>query len=166
MDGGLNGRTWRRGPGAASCAWAANKEEESKPWEVARKGRACFPSLVSLAGYTRFTYAVRLVLTAAATATPESFRLESTLQPPCFLRGEEELWRGGMELEDKRGGKQASHKMGLSTTSKTPASARNIPKPNNLGHTVGLDGKYGQFRSPNGTSQFLTFAIKFWFYLT
>ena len=65
-----------------------------------------------------------------------------------------------MELEDKRGGKQASHKMGLSTTSKTPASARNIPKLN-LGHTVGLNGKYGQFGSPNGMSQFWTFPVEF-----
>ena len=28
-------------------------------------------------------------------------------------------------------------------------------------HTVGFYGKYGQFRSPNGTSQFWTFPLKF-----
>ena len=33
-------------------------------------------------------------------------------------------------------------------------------------HTVGLYGKYGQFWSPNGTSRFLPFQAKFWFYLT
>ena len=33
-------------------------------------------------------------------------------------------------------------------------------------HTVVFYGKHGQFRSPSGTSQFLTFQAKFWFYLS
>ena len=33
-------------------------------------------------------------------------------------------------------------------------------------HTVGFYGKYGQFRSPNGTRQFWSFPVEFWFDLT
>ena len=33
-------------------------------------------------------------------------------------------------------------------------------------HTVGFYGKCEQFRSPTGTSQFWSFSVKFWFYLT
>ena len=33
-------------------------------------------------------------------------------------------------------------------------------------HTIRFYGKYRQFRSPTGTSQFLSISVKFWFYLT